>query len=212
MVYLEGKTDIDILREWAKALDHPAWQYLDKGFCVPTAEGTSRTYAKKHYRALKAQVPTLRALEVCDRNGAKGEHWDDLGPGELRTEEGRRNTPEGMKVLYWTRYEIENYLIHPSAILRFISRRMGKAAKEAAGEYMEKYLPRVLMERPFETTDTDQIKGKKTVGRILSVAGVELGESDYFQIAAEMSANEIHPDVVAMLDEIAAQLTSVAPS
>ncbi len=208
VLYLEGKTDIDILRAWAKALGHPVRQYLDTGFWVPTAEKKGPSYAKRHYRALKAQVPTLRALEVCDRNGAEGKHWNGLGLGELRIEEGRKNTPEGMKVVYWTRYETENYLIHPSAILRFISRLSGKAAEEKAREYMEKYLPRALVERPFETTDTDQIKGKKTVGGILSAAGVDLGESDYYQLAALMSPNEIHPDVATMLDEIAAQLVN----
>lgn len=207
VLYLEGKTDIDILRAWAKALDHPVRQYLDTGFWVPTAEEKGRIYAKKHYRALKAQVPALRALEVCDRNGAMGD-WDDLGPGELRIEEGRRNTPEGMKVVYWSRYETENYLIHPKAILRFITRLLGKAAEEKAREYMEEYLPRVLFERPFETTDMDQIKGKTTVGRILTATGVELGESDYYQLASVMSPNEIHPDVLTMLDEIETQLAS----
>ena len=210
VLYLEGKTDIDILRTWAKALDHPVWQYLDTGFWVPTAEEQGRNFAKKHYRALKAQIPTLRALEVCDRDEAKGEHWDGLGPGELRIEEGRRNTPEGMKVVYWTRYETENYLIHPNAILRFVSQLLGKAAEEKARKYMEEYLPRVLFERPFEATDTDQVKGKTTVGRILTAAEVRLGESDYYQLATVMLPNEIHPDVVAMLDEIESQFADQA--
>ncbi len=209
VLYLEGKTDIDILRAWAKVLDHPSWQYLDTGFWVPTAEEKGRTYAKKHYRALKAQVPALRALEVCDRNGAKGEHWDGLGLGELRTEAGRRSAPEGMKIVYWTRYETENYLIHSSAILRFTSQTSGKKAEEKARRYMEEYLPQALIKRPFETTDIDQIKGKITIGKILSAAGVELGESDYCKLAAVMLPNEIHPDVVTMLDEIAAQLVSI---
>ncbi len=208
VLYLEGKTDVDILREWAKVLDHPARQYLDTGFWVPTAEGKGRTFAKRHYRALKAQIPALRTLEVCDRNGGKSQRWDGLGLGELRIEEGRKSTPEGMKVVYWTRYETENYLIHPNAILRFISRLAGKVAEEKASEYIEEYLPRALVERPFESTDTDQIKGKMTVGRVLSAAGVELGESDYYQLAAVMSPNEIHPDVVTMLDEIVAQLAN----
>ena len=208
VLYLEGKTDIDILRAWANALGHPARQYLDTGFWVPTAEEKGRTFAKRHYRALKAQVPDLRALEVCDRNGAKAKYWDGLRLGELRIDEGPKNTPEGMKVVYWTRYETENYLIHPNMILRFVSRLLGKTAEETARGYMEEYLPRVLVERPFESTDTDQIKGKTTVGRILSAAGAELGESEYYLLAAEMSSNEIHPDVVTMLDLIAAQLVN----
>ena len=208
VLYLEGKTDVDILREWAKVLGHPARRYLDTGFWVPTAEEKGRNFAKRHYRALKAQVPALRALEVCDRNGGRSRHWEGLGLGELRIEEGRKSAPEGMRVVYWTRYETENYLIHPNAILRLASRRAGKAAEEKAREYIEEYLPRALVERPFESTDTDQVKGKTTVGKVLSAAGVELGESDYHRLAAVMSPNEIHPDVVTMLDEIVAQLAN----
>ncbi len=206
VLYVEGKTDRNILRAWAEVLGRPVRQYLDTGFWVPTAEERGRAYAKKHYRALRAQVPDLRAVEVCDRNGAKGGHWDGLGPGELRIEKGRRNTLEGMKIVYWSRYETENYLIHPNAILRFILRRFGKAAGERAEEYMKEHLPRVLFEKPFKATDTDQIKGKTTIGKILNAAGVELGESNYYQLVSVMSPNEIHPDVVTMLDEIENQL------
>jgi len=67
----------------------------------------------------------------------------------------------------------------------------------------------VLFERPFETTELDEVKGKKRITRILSEVEVELSEGDYYQLAAAMVPEEVHPDVVAMLNEIEEQLTNV---
>ncbi len=208
VLYVEGRSDVDILREWANVLDHPARSHLDQGFWVPTAEQKGRAFAKRHFRALKAQVPALRGLEMRDRNGAKGKKWEGLELGKLRIEEERKQTPEGMKVIYWTRCEIENYLIHPNAILRFVSRLLGEEGKEKVKCYMEKYLPRMLFERPFETTELDEVKGKIRITRILSEVKAELGEGDYCQLAAAMMPEEVHPDVVAMLNEIKEHLAS----
>ena len=89
VLYLEGKYDLDILREWARVLDHPAMRRLERAFWVATAEEDGRNFAQRNFRALKAQVPTLRALEVRDRNGDEGKKWEGLRPGKLRIEEGK---------------------------------------------------------------------------------------------------------------------------
>lgn len=206
VLYLEGKSDLDILREWARALGHPAIKRLEGVFWLPTAEEEGRNFAQRHFRVLKAQVPALRALEVVDRNGDEGEDWKGLIPGKLRIEEGKKKTPDGMKRVFWSRYEIENYLIHPSAIVRFVSESLGEEEAEAVKEYMGRYLPPVLFERPFESTSADRTKGKVTIAEVLTSSGVELGEAEYFEIAGAMKADEIHPDVSAMLDVIEDQL------
>ena len=70
---------------------------------------------------------------------------------------------------------------------------------------MEDYLPKVLLKQPFKATVTDQCKGKITISEVLTSAGVQLGEAMYNRIAGVMEADEIHPDVVAMLDLIEEQ-------
>ena len=116
-------------------------------------------------------------------------------------------TPEGMRRVFWSRYEIENYLIHPEAILRFVSRSLGDEEAEKVKKYMEGYLPPVLFEKPFEATAADRAKGKVTIAEVLTSAGVEIGESEYYGVAGAMTPDEIHPDVIEMLDQIEDQLT-----
>ena len=204
-LYLEGKSDLDILREWANVLNHGARRVLDSPFWIATAEMENRSFAKKHYSALRAQVPSLRALEVRDRNGSEGPQWENLDRGVLRIEEGHGRTPSGMKLAYWSRYETENYLIYPASIERFVTQISGKDEMAKATAYMKQYLPGVLFEDPFETTTTDRDKGKKVIAEILNAAGVKLAESEYYKLAAAMLPNEIHPDVITVLDTIETQ-------
>lgn len=204
LLYLEGKSDLDILREWARVLGHPALRGLESAFWIPTAEKENRNFAKRHYSALKAQVPGLLAMELRDRNGHEGQQWDNLTDGDIRIEEGRDVTPQGLTLAYWSRYETENYLIHPDAILRFVSHASGN--EDAAMEYLRQYLPGVLFEKPFEATAADREKGKKTITAVMTEAGVNLPTSDFRLLAAAMKPEEIHPDVVALLNVIQSKL------
>jgi len=202
VLYLEGKSDLDILREWAKVLDHPALRYLEEPFWVATAEECHRHFVRRHYQALKAQVPTLRALEVRDRNGNEDKRWRGLERGKLRIDRDEGKIPNGMALAFWSRYEIENYLIHPGAVSRFVLSSSGREGAEKAKTYMEEYLPPILFERSFEATAIDRIKGKTIISRVLSAAGYPLGEAEYYRIASVMKPGEAHPDIVAMLDEV----------
>ncbi len=204
VLYVEGKSDLDILQEWARVLNHPAVRRLEGAFWIPTAEEGGRNFAQRHFRALKAQVPTLRALEVRDRNGDEGARWNGLEPGNLRES---KKTPDGMLRLFWTRYEIENYLIHPEAIYRFVSQELGEKKAEEAKKYMKEYWPSVLSEKPFETTPADRTKGKGMIAEVLTAAGLAINASEYYRIARAMKPDEIHPDVMRMLNSIEAQLT-----
>ena len=204
VLYVEGKSDRDILREWARILDHPALRHLEEMFWVPTAEESGRNFSAGHFGALRAQVPALKGLEVRDRNGRGEASRERRGPGNLEIDEGE--VPDGMKRVFWTRYEIENYLIHPKAMLRFLSRSPDQEVVERARNFMEEQWPRVLFERPFESSEFDGIKGKSLVSRVLTEAGLELGEAEYYRIAREMKKEEVHPDVAAMLDLIESQL------
>ena len=199
VLYLEGKSDLDILREWARVLDHPAVRWLENPFWIPTAEEDGRSFVQKHFRALKAQVPTLRALEIRDRNGSVG----------VRTGQGKKR--DGFLQEFWNRYEIENYLIHPKAIARFVLRSRGKEKKEKVERYMKEQWPPVLSKKPFEDTRFDQVKGKSTIIDVMTAAGVDMNrvdmkESECYRIARAMKPGEIHPDVVVMLDRIEDQV------
>lgn len=195
VLFLEGKSDLDLLREWATVLGHSAVRLLDGGFWLPTAQDGGKTYGRNHFRTLKAQVPDLVGLEIQDRN-ARG----------YRVNTGKYKAPAGLKVAVWNRYEIENYLIQPTAISRFVLEALGEDAGLKAEEHMRRNLPGGLFDDPFQKTPLDQVKGKVTVAQILEAAGLKVGESEYHRIARKMKKDEVHPDVIAMLDLIEQQL------
>ena len=206
ILYLEGKSDLDILLEWARVLGHPAEEFLSGVFWVATAEGKKRNFAQKHFQALHAQVPDLLGLEIRDRNGMEMAPDGEAQLGALLIEEGKKRTPAGMKRVFWNRYETENYLIYPVAIMRLVSQLMDKEAVAEVERHMRQYLPPVLFERPFERTAGDRDKGKTRIREILNTAGVRLNEAEYCRIASVMTAEEVHPDVKTMLDTIQNQL------
>ena len=110
ILYVEGKTDIDILREWARVLGHPLLAFLEKPFWRATAEEENKNrFALRHFDAMRSVVPDFLGLELRD--------------GDQRA--GPKSLPEGMTRLHWERYEIEGYLIHPEAIMRFVEKEKG---------------------------------------------------------------------------------------
>lgn len=192
VLYVEDHSDLQILNAWAGVTDHRARSFLRS----PNWTATRRRFrkagdVKRHFSAMKAVIPDLCGVEIRDRNGGKGQV---------------RDVPKGLEVRFWGRYEIENYLIHPRAIMRFLRRRYGDAEARLAEEYMEEFLPRVRFLRPFEDEDHDQQKGKSVIRRIMEKAGVRLDETEYHRIAECMKDNEVHPYVKEMLDLIVSQL------
>lgn len=189
ILYAEGKTDIDILREWARILGHPLLSFLERAFCRETAEeGGKNGFPLSHFSSMRLVVPDFRGVELRDGD-------QDARAGSL---------PDGMKSLCWQRYEIENYLIHPQAIIRFVEKNKGTNVAHDVDDYMKKQLPPVVYEDPFKTTDfLRDTKGKKLLSNLMQEAGINIKESDYHQIAAEMKEKEIHPEVVEKLDAIA---------
>ena len=188
VLYIEGPTDIPLLREWARILGHPLLPFLEKPFSWKTAE--NEWPAVKHFSAMRLMVPNFCGVELCDGDGKDHSNMPTL--------------PKGMKRLYWDRYEIESYLIHPKAISRFVESEGGRQAAGKAEAYMKRQLPPALYEDPFELSDyLRDTKGKKVIANILNEAGLASKETEYYRIAAQMTKEEIHPEVVEKLDAIA---------
>ena len=188
ILYIEGPTDIPILREWARVWKHPLLSFLENPFKWETAEND--WHSAKHFSAMRLMTPDFCGVELCDSDGK--DHSNTSTP------------PEGMKRLYWNRYEIESYLIYPQAIARFVESIGGQQAADKAEAYMERQLPPALYEDPFELSDYLQgTKAKNVLANVFNEAGLDVKETDYYQIAANMTKGEIHPEVVEKLDAIA---------
>ena len=189
ILYVEGETDIDILREWARILGHPLLSFLESPFCRETAEeGGKNGFLLNHFKSMRLVVPDFLGVEL--RDGDQGARAGSL--------------PDGIKSLCWQRYEIENYLIHPQTILRFVEKNRGTSVAHVVDDYMKKQLPQAVYEEPFKTTAILQdTKGKKLLSNLMQEAGIDIKESNYYQIAAEMKEDEIHPEVREILGAIA---------
>ena len=109
VLYLEGSTDLSILRAFAARLDHqPALPALERPFVHYV--GNQPAAAARHFQALREALPRLRAVALFD-------HLE-------------RGLPEIVPVepLEWKRREIENYV----ATKRTLERYAAASAKEAS--------------------------------------------------------------------------------
>lgn len=100
VLYLEGSTDLAILREFAKVLGHKRGQ---ESLARPFVHyvGNQPSVAAKHFYALKEAVPELEGIAIFDR----------LDPGA--------SAPEGFTVLTWNRREIENYVCTHDTLMNY---------------------------------------------------------------------------------------------
>ena len=202
VIYVEDYTDIDILREWAKVLNHAALSTLTtrlfwKKAVWETRLGASGIKAKDHYEAIQLVRENLPGLELLD-----GDAHSNIPATEI--------TGAGLQRLRWRRYEIESYLLHPDALARFVEREVGGA--EAARlhiadllKHFEDKYPRTFLTDPLG--DFPFLNGTKARTELIPPALTAAGlpgfpYTRYHEIAALMRPVEIHPEVVEKLDAI----------
>jgi hypothetical protein len=202
ILYLEGHTDLEILRAFAQVLGHAALDLLTtRLFWKPTvaerAGGSPGIKAREHYDALRL-VRDMPALELVDSDSHPG-----IQSGPI--------TGQGFQRARWRRYEIESYLVHPAALARFVTRMVGEASAgphvAALMKYLRAELPPAVIERPLD--DHPYLVNTKARMDILppalNAAGLpNLPYSRYHEIAAGMLPEEIHTEVREKLDAIVA--------
>lgn len=110
VLYLEGSTDLAILREFAKALDHPAVKDLDRPFVHYVLNRPTK--ALEHFYGLREAKSDLIGFAVFD-------HLE-------------RDLPDNQNLgqHMWSRREIESYLCTREVLSRWVS---STAEKESEG-------------------------------------------------------------------------------
>ena len=204
VLYVEGHTDIDILRAWAARLGHRAENLLTtevmwKQTVFQTREGGVEgpgVKAREHYEALQLVRDDLPGLELVDGDAHQG-----IQSGAI--------TGAGLQRLRWRRYEIESYLVHPDALARFIEATVGGGAAAPHIEDMRSYwhdqFPPAVARDPLG--DHEFLNATKARTRLLppllEAAGLhDLPHTRYHEVAQFMLPEEIHPEVVEKLDAI----------
>lgn len=121
ILYVEGSTDFDTLKALAAKLEHRAFDVLSGRInyyytrnIVPENTldnrldrlgGAFQEDIKRHFNAMKRLVPEFSGLAILDR--------DQRDPPDEST--------NGLEVMYWRHYEIENYYITPDLILNYVA-------------------------------------------------------------------------------------------
>jgi len=119
VLYVEGSTDVDMLRALAERTGHPVAEVWDERINVyyvqdnyPEAslerelervEGGFGVTPRIHFSSLRRLLPQLRGAAILDNDG-KGR----TGSGD-----------DGLTIAYWQRYEAENYFITPELLAAY---------------------------------------------------------------------------------------------
>lgn len=198
VLYLEGHTDLSILKEWARILQHPVSKLFDSPNFLwrPTvwevAEGVAGIKSRQHYEALQLMQPDLKALEILD-----GDSQGQQQPTSI--------TGAGYQKLKWRRYEVESYLFHPQVLERFVQPLVGDVGVKALDDHLRENMPPRFFEEPL--ADLAMLNTTKAREDLLPPALAAAGLTDfpyteYFRIAAVMNAAELHPEIKEKLDGI----------
>ena len=126
-----------------------------------------------------------------------------LFDGDNRNEPSEETTGAGLSVLRWRRYEIENYLMQPEAIARFVGLPLMQSLVE---EEFWKQVPRGTDLLGDHVALTRIKASTEFLVPLLGKAGLDTPKRDLYLLAAQMHAEEIHPEVREKLDHIAGLL------
>lgn len=203
-LYVEGETDFRLLRAWADVLDHPLRNWFEpneRGPAWQEMRGRNPREARAHFFALKAVRPDIRGIVVLDSDNRQ------IPPHEL--------SGDGFDIRAWVRYEAENYLLVPEVLRRFVTAEgAGAIAAEAGLRYLQEELPPAFFLHPAENSDfmRSVAASKRLLPGFFAAAGMPMfRKADYFLIAKQMSADEVHADVKTMLDAIQAAVGTAEP-
>jgi predicted ATPase len=150
VLYVEGGTDIDILRAFAERLGHPAaalWDERINSFYVANnypessadselerVEGGFGVTPLDHFNGLRELLPDLKGLAVLDNDGR-----------------GRQDVDRGsLLIRYWKRYEVENYFVAPELLRRYaMLRYQGMELFDGFRSQIESVLDGLILETVF---------------------------------------------------------------
>jgi hypothetical protein len=155
--YVEGSTDVDMLRAFAEKLEHPVRDRLDDGARLnvyylqdnfPSAdrslddelervEGGYGLRSAEHFYALRGMIPDLRGLEIRDNDGKQ----------HRECEQG------GLQIRMWKRYEPENYFITPELLLAWADQLLPQ--EDLFAQARQKLLDELILNDVFDGSRED---------------------------------------------------------
>jgi hypothetical protein len=169
-------------------MQHDVSKELNEVFFEPTGDDQINN-ARIKFNYLQVVEPKLKGFFIRDNVS--------------KTDE--QHVPPGLKVYHWSRKEIENYLIIPSVLEKFV-RKMSPGElftlerTKRAKQYLRDNLPPKVYNNPLNN-DIDG-KGSDFLDKFFREVDIKINKGDYWQIADVMDESEIHPDIKKMLTDL----------
>lgn len=153
VLYVEGSTDVDMLRALAHRIQHPVADKFDERLNayyiqniypdisleseLDRVEMGHEIKPGRHFAHLRSLLPQLRGLAILDNDGR-----------------GRSDViDQGLQILFWDRYEAENYFITPELLLAYTSTLYGYDSNSLFGDAPQKetmdVLDKLVLEKVF---------------------------------------------------------------
>ena len=156
VLYVEGGTDLDVLRALAKRLNHRAaetWDEQINAFYVQDnfpdsgseaelerVEGGFGVTPRQHFFMLREMIGELWGLAILDNDG-----------------KSRQGSNEGgLRIVYWNRYEGENYFVTPEVLKCYTKHEYSDVPifEQFASE-IDEVLDALILERVFSANSQD---------------------------------------------------------
>lgn len=229
VLYLEGSTDLAMLRAFADRLEHPVRDLIADGShlnvyylqdnrpdpgqspeeLLDAVEGAFGQKARDHFFALRRILPDLRGLEIIDNDNR----------GLQDSEDG------GFARLPWRRYELENYVITPQLLIDWAH----PDGPDLFADQRRDILENLVLEMVFDGNDVDfenytvanpatqstiwraQTQTKKLsliaeefFRRVADATGtpILLRKRDFFRLIERLEVGSIDPEVTSKLDAV----------
>lgn len=204
VLYVEGATDLSLLRAFARVLGHDAMNLLERPFVHYV--GNKPHDARNHFHGLREAKPDLVGFVLFDHLPS------------------RLDNHEALREYMWKRREFENYLL-PTKTLREYARQEGRGS--AVGPLFEEaemqrwadvmdraiseYVPPVALRDPDDPYWIHTKISDELLGRVFAAffSGLEvpnrMPKARYHRLVDYLDPDEVHPEVVSVLDSLVHQ-------
>lgn len=188
ILYLEGSTDLAILRAFAHKLGHSAETALERPFVHYV--GNQPMQARQHFYGLREACPDLRGFALFDRLNLPDGSGGNLGEYS------------------WQKREIENYLCSEGVLLRWVNDQFPLFRQKMEESISEVESARRILgqtspwDQDTKASDESLSPLFRSFYEKAGMAG-QLLKSDYHFLINYMEVSDIDPEVVSVLDLIA---------
>lgn len=194
VLFLEGSTDLDMLKEFAKKLEHPVLNYLESPFVEYV--GNQPNKAREFFYALRESSTDLVGIALFDRLE---------GDNKIKEE-------EILHEMMWSRNEIENYLPLPEVLIRYCEKLEDDLFNRDITELVEEIIKNEVPPAALKNKEHDFWKDTKISDKFLEVIfrrvsekkgiPIFLRKGEYYKLIQYAKPEEINGEVKDKLDKI----------